>query len=195
MFLFKYRDHQYTTPSTNTTRSSSTNGYRLTDDNNNNDENNNDQQVSNLERNGIVGLKNIGNTVILSILLTTTSYKQFYFQCFMNSILQCLNNSKLLIQYCIRKKYTDDLNTTLSRMKGSLFKTYAQLVISMWSKSDGAVAPQEFKSKIAFFAPRFVGYSQQDAQGEFFVEIFCFIIIIIFFFFCRIFTLSLIGIT
>jgi ubiquitin carboxyl-terminal hydrolase 2/21 len=84
----------------------------------------------------------------------------------MNSILQCLNNSKLLIQYCLKNKYEDDLNTTLSRMKGSLFKSYAQLVHSMWSKRDGSVTPQDFKSKIAFYAPRFVGYSQQDAQGE-----------------------------
>jgi ubiquitin C-terminal hydrolase len=84
----------------------------------------------------------------------------------MNSILQSLNNSKLLIQYCLKNKYEDDLNTTLSRMKGSLFKSYAQLVHSMWSKRDGSVTPQDFKSKIAFYAPRFVGYSQQDAQGE-----------------------------
>lgn len=85
----------------------------------------------------------------------------------MNSILQCLNNSKFLIQYCLKKKYEDELNTTLSRMKGSLFKSYAQLVQAMWSKRDGSVTPQEFKSKIAYYAPRFVGYNQQDAQGIF----------------------------
>lgn len=83
----------------------------------------------------------------------------------MNSILQCLNNSEQLIKYCIRKKYESDLNTTMSGMKGSLFKSYAQLVIDMWSKSNGAVKPQEFKSKFSSYAPRFGGYSQQDAQG------------------------------
>lgn len=84
----------------------------------------------------------------------------------MNSILQCLSNTKCLLEYCVKNVYTDDINTTLSVMKGSLFNAYASLIKTMW-KSDNIVSPQDFKSQIARFAPRFVGYAQQDAEGLF----------------------------
>jgi ubiquitin carboxyl-terminal hydrolase 2/21 len=81
----------------------------------------------------------------------------------MNSILQCLSNTKCLLEYCLQNSYQADLNNTMSVMKGSLFSSYASLIKLMWNGGN-LVSPQEFKSQIARFAPRFVGYAQQDAE-------------------------------
>ena len=90
----------------------------------------------------------------------------------MNSILQCLSNTRFLTEYCLQESDVDDLNKTLSVMKGSLFCSYASLIKLMWKQqqqyqdnlSAPVVSPQDFKSQIARFAPRFLGYAQQDAE-------------------------------
>ncbi|KAK2167378.1 hypothetical protein NP493_1276g00053 [Ridgeia piscesae] len=34
----------------------------------------------------------------------------------------------------------------------------------LWTTNESSVSPNDFKSRISKFAPRFVGYNQQDAQ-------------------------------
>ena len=83
----------------------------------------------------------------------------------MNSILQCLSNTRCLLEYCLSGSYNNDINTTMSVMKGALFNSYASLIKKMW-KNEDIISPKEFKDQIARFAPRFVGYAQQDAEGK-----------------------------
>ncbi|XP_032800282.2 ubiquitin carboxyl-terminal hydrolase 2-like isoform X2 [Petromyzon marinus] len=95
---------------------------------------------------GLVGLRNLGNT------------------CFLNSVIQCLSNSNDLRDYCLKGDFKQELNMG-SRMKGALMEEFARLLQALWSSTGSeTVSPQAFKTQIQKYAPRFMGYNQQDAQ-------------------------------
>ncbi|XP_073965160.1 ubiquitin carboxyl-terminal hydrolase 2-like [Choristoneura fumiferana] len=84
----------------------------------------------------------------------------------MNSVIQGLSNTRPLLEYLENDKYLEDINTTLSCMKGALIKAFASVIKELWApgERDGVVNTTAFKSQVQRFAPRFMGYSQQDAQ-------------------------------
>ncbi|CAK7318591.1 Ubiquitin carboxyl-terminal hydrolase 2 [Vulpes lagopus] len=95
---------------------------------------------------GLAGLRNLGNT------------------CFMNSILQCLSNTRELRDYCLQRLYMRDLSHS-SNVHTALMEEFAKLIQTIWTSSpNDVVSPSEFKTQIQRYAPRFVGYNQQDAQ-------------------------------
>ncbi|XP_056141091.1 ubiquitin carboxyl-terminal hydrolase 2-like isoform X2 [Lampris incognitus] len=102
-------------------------------------------QAKNKNPQGLVGLRNLGNT------------------CFMNSILQCLSNTLELRDYCLRNTHRTDLNNNCRTT--TLMEEFAKLTQTLWtSVNNEAISPSDFKTQIQKYAPKFVGYSQQDAQ-------------------------------
>lgn len=92
---------------------------------------------------GLTGLRNIGNT------------------CFLNSIVQCLSNTELLKNYVVSGQYLKHIQ---SESRGDVIRAFSNLLRDIWSGEMTVADTTNFKSQIQRFAPRFMGYSQQDAQ-------------------------------
>ncbi|EFO85249.1 hypothetical protein CRE_24714 [Caenorhabditis remanei] len=103
--------------------------------------------IANRTTPGACGLSNLGNT------------------CFMASAFQCLSNMPPLRDYFLNDSYLSDLNVENPLgTHGHLAAAVGELMKGMWSGEFASINPRKFKGIIGQFAPRFNGYSQQDAH-------------------------------
>eukprot|EP01138_Halocafeteria_seosinensis_P006624 gb/GECG01006772.1/.p1 GENE.gb/GECG01006772.1/~~gb/GECG01006772.1/.p1 ORF type:complete len:1900 (+),score=212.10 gb/GECG01006772.1/:1-5700(+) len=96
---------------------------------------------------GHVGLKNLGNT------------------CFMNSSLQCLLNTRLLVVYFLSRRFVEDINTEAKFGHGGFMAAaFFELCMEVWTSQAKALAPTRFKEIVASLNPMFRGQGQHDAH-------------------------------
>jgi ubiquitin carboxyl-terminal hydrolase 8 len=95
---------------------------------------------------GLTGLKNLGNS------------------CYMNSIIQCINNTTPLVFYFCEGVYREDVNHHNNSTQGEVAEEVAAVVRALWSGQFRSIACRDLKSVVGEHRKQFQGYEQQDSH-------------------------------
>lgn len=97
--------------------------------------------------NGLVGMDNLGNT------------------CYLNSSLQALLHTDLLVEYFLSQSYLKDVNPQNKHgFGGRVANIFGKVVTDLWSTNRNCITPRYVYNEIAALRDQFAGNEQHDAH-------------------------------